>query len=122
MAVAPASVSLFKAYCERERCPFAIVGVADGSGNLTVADARFNNKPVDMSLDVLLGKPPRMERVAARKSQQSADAQTSVKMKLRDAAYRVLQHPAVADKTFLITIGDRFVGGLTAREQMVGPW
>ncbi len=122
MGVAPASVSLFKAYCERERCPFAIVGVADGSGNLTVADAKFNNKPVDMSLDVLLGKPPKMERVTARKSTQSAEAQSGVKLKLRDAAYRVLQHPTVADKTFLITIGDRFVGGLTAREQMVGPW
>ncbi len=122
MAVAPASVSLFKAYCERERCPFAIVGVADGSGNLTVADAKFNNKPVDMSLDVLLGKPPKMERVTTRKSTQSAETQTGVKLKLRDAAYRVLQHPTVADKTFLITIGDRFVGGLTAREQMVGPW
>ena len=122
MAVAPASASLFKAYCERERCPFAIVGVADGSGNLTVADAKFNNKPVDMSLDVLLGKPPKMERVTTRKFPQSAEAQASVKLKLRDAAYRVLQHPTVADKTFLITIGDRFVGGLTAREQMVGPW
>ena len=122
MAVAPASVSLFKAYCERERCPFAIVGVADGSGNLTVADAKFNNRPVDMSLDVLLGKPPKMERVTTRKSPHSAEAQTSVKLKLRDAAYRVLQHPTVSDKTFLITIGDRFVGGLTAREQMVGPW
>ncbi len=122
MAVAPASVSLFKAYCERERCPFAIVGVADGSGNLTVADAKFNNKPVDMSLDVLLGKPPKMERVATRRSPPVSEAQASVKLKLRDAAYRVLQHPTVADKTFLITIGDRFVGGLTAREQMVGPW
>ena len=122
MAVAPASVSLFKAYCERERCPFAIVGVADGSGNLTVADAKFNNKPVDMSLDVLLGKPPKMERVATRKSAQSELTQAGLKLKLRDMAYRVLQHPTVADKTFLVTIGDRFVGGLTAREQMVGPW
>ena len=122
MAVAPASVSLFKAYCERERCPFAIVGVADGSGNLTVADAKFNNKPVDMSLDVLLGKPPKMERVATRKSLPSAVPQAGAKLKLRDAAYRVLQHPTVADKTFLVTIGDRFVGGLTSREQMVGPW
>ena len=153
MAVAPASVSLFKAYCERERCPFAIVGVADGSGNLTVADAKFNNKPVDMSLDVLLGKPPKMERVAVRfpsprggggdkrvafgsggegggiatsggiaKPSPQPSPPGGGSLKLRDLAYRVLQHPAVADKTFLITIGDRFVGGLTAREQMVGPW
>ncbi len=128
VAVASASVSLFKAYCERERCPFAIVGVADGSGNLTVADAKFNNKPVDMSLDVLLGKPPKMERVTMRASvkhlppPQPSPAGGGSNAKLRDLAYRVLQHPTVADKTFLITIGDRFVGGLTAREQMVGPW
>jgi len=147
MAVAPASVGLFKAYCERERCPFAVVGVADGSGNLTVADAKFNNKPVDMSLDVLLGNPPKMERVATRRlspsprgggrdasvasgsggeggsnSDNAGIATPSPHLKLRDLAYRVLQHPTVADKTFLITIGDRFVGGLIAREQMVGPW
>jgi phosphoribosylformylglycinamidine synthase len=121
MAIAPKSLAAFKAFCARERCPFAVVGVADGSGNLTVADAKFNNQPVDMPLDVLLGKPPKMERNATRRSVASAEINANA-LKLRDVAYRVLQHPSVADKTFLITIGDRFVGGLTAREQMVGPW
>jgi phosphoribosylformylglycinamidine synthase len=121
MAIAPRSLSAFKAFCERERAPFAVVGVADGSGNLTVADAKFNNKPVDMPLEVLLGKPPKMERVANRKAA-TVDIFDTSNIKLRDAAYKVLQHPTVADKTFLVTIGDRFVGGLTAREQMVGPW
>jgi phosphoribosylformylglycinamidine synthase len=121
MAIAPRSLSAFKAFCERERAPFAVVGVADGSGNLTVADAKFNNKPVDMPLEVLLGKPPKMERVTTRNAAVVEAFDTS-NIKLRDAAYKVLQHPTVADKTFLVTIGDRFVGGLTAREQMVGPW
>ena len=121
LAIAPQNLATFKAFCERERCPFAVLGVADASGNLTVADARFSNKPVDMPLEVLLGKPPKMERNALRKAAPAVSLAPSA-LSLRDAAYRVLQHPAVADKTFLVTIGDRFVGGLTAREQMVGPW
>ncbi len=127
LAIAPKSLSHFKMFCERERAPFAVVGVADNSGNLTVADGKFSNKPVDMPLDVLLGKPPKMERVVTRKRPADVDAafasNKSVATKtLRDSAFRILQHPTVADKTFLVTIGDRFVGGLTAREQMVGPW
>ena len=121
LAIAPQSLATFKSFCERERCPFAVLGVADGSGNLTVADAKFSNKPVDMPLEVLLGKPPKMERNAVRKAAPGASLAASA-VSLRDVAYRVLQHPTVADKTFLVTIGDRFVGGLTAREQMVGPW
>ncbi|MBL8309993.1 MAG: phosphoribosylformylglycinamidine synthase [Burkholderiales bacterium] len=121
LAIAPQSLATFKSFCERERCPFAVLGVADASGNLTVADAKFSNKPVDMPLEVLLGKPPKMERKAQRKAAPAVPLAAST-LSLRDAAYRVLQHPAVADKTFLVTIGDRFVGGLTAREQMVGPW
>ncbi len=121
LAIAPQSLATFKAFCERERCPFAVLGVADGSGNLTVADAKFSNQPVDMPLEVLLGKPPKMERNATRKLAPAVPLAAGA-ANLRDSAYRVLQHPAVADKTFLVTIGDRFVGGLTAREQMVGPW
>jgi len=121
LAIAPQSLTTFKSFCERERCPFAVLGVADGSGNLTVADGKFRNEPVAMPLDVLLGKPPKMERNARRKPAPAAPLAASP-LSLRDAAYRVLQHPTVADKTFLVTIGDRFVGGLTAREQMVGPW
>ena len=121
LAIAPASLARFRAICERERCPFAVLGVADASGHLTVADPKFGDRPVDMPLDLLLGKPPRMHRRAMR--QQSPVVSVDIAaVPLRDLAYRVLQHPAVADKTFLITIGDRFVGGLTARDQMVGPW
>ncbi|MGL5001304.1 MAG: phosphoribosylformylglycinamidine synthase, partial [Casimicrobium sp.] len=124
LAIAPQSLTTFKSICARERSPFAVLGVADGSGNLTVADKKFDNKPVDMPLDVLLGKPPKMERDTKRRALSSSVANRSplTPKALRDVAFQVLQHPTVADKTFLVTIGDRFVGGLTAREQMVGPW
>ncbi|MFN3629321.1 MAG: phosphoribosylformylglycinamidine synthase, partial [Casimicrobiaceae bacterium] len=121
LAIAPGALPRFRAMCERERCPFAVVGVADGSGRLVVADPKFGNTPVDMPLDVLLGKPPRMHRQACHVAPAAVEP-LGQPLLLRDAAYRVLQHPAVADKTFLVTIGDRFVGGLTAREPMVGPW
>ena len=121
LAIAPDRLAAFRALCERERCPFSVLGVADGSGRLTVADAKFDNRPVDMPLDVLLGKPPKMERVTRRVTRRGLPLEARG-VSLRDAAYRVLQHPTVADKTFLVTIGDRFVGGSTAREQMVGPW
>jgi phosphoribosylformylglycinamidine synthase len=131
LAIAPQRLASFKAMCERERAPYAVLGIADSSGNLTVADKKFDNTPVNMPLDVLLGKPPKMERIAKRTqslspeqgSRAMAGGGKAVTSKhLRDIAFRVLQHPTVADKTFLVTIGDRFVGGLTAREQMVGPW
>jgi len=121
LAIAPSRLPEFAALCERERCPFAVVGVATDDNRLTVADRHFANKPVDMDMDALLGKPPRMTReVSHQPSLEVAFDPTSVELK--DAAYRVLRLPAVADKTFLITIGDRSVGGLTARDQMVGPW
>jgi phosphoribosylformylglycinamidine synthase len=125
LAIAPQSLGTFKAMCQRERAPFAVLGVADSSGNLTVADKKFNNTPVNMPLEVLLGKPPKMERNTKRKAPNASHAvprSPPTPKVLRDVAYKVLQHPTVADKTFLVTIGDRFVGGLTAREQMVGPW
>ncbi len=121
LAIAPKSLDLFKALCERERCPFAVVGKATRDGHLTVSDRHFKNNPVDMGMDVLLGKPPRMTRkvshVAPTLRPFSAEG-----LDLKDAAYRVLRHPAVANKSFLITIGDRTVGGYTARDQFVGPW
>ncbi|MCS6997126.1 MAG: phosphoribosylformylglycinamidine synthase [Casimicrobiaceae bacterium] len=121
LAIAKESLPRFRAICERERCPFAVLGVADASGRLVVADAKFGNTPVDMPLELLLGKPPRMHRRTQRVSLPAVAPLLRTKP-LREIAYRVLQHPAVADKTFLVTIGDRFVGGLTARDQMVGPW
>ncbi|MBI3041368.1 MAG: phosphoribosylformylglycinamidine synthase [Betaproteobacteria bacterium] len=121
LAVAPGGLDRFRAICERERCPFAVVGEATGDGQLVVSDPVFNNRPVDMELAVLLGKPPKMTRDVARARRELPPFDTT-RVDLREAAYRVLRLPAVADKTFLITIGDRTVGGLTARDQMVGPW
>ncbi len=121
MAVAQADLDRFKAICERERCPFAVVGTATDAHHLTVADSHFDNKPVDMDLSVLLGKPPKMTRdvKSIKKTFRHFDASN---VDLIDAAGKVLRLPGVADKTFLITIGDRSVTGLIARDQMVGPW
>ncbi len=121
MAIAQADLPRFKAICERERCPFAVVGIATEERHLTVADSHFNNKPVDMDLSVLLGKPPKMTRDVKSATRKLMVFDTS-HIDLKDAAARVLRLPGVADKTFLITIGDRSVTGLVAREQMVGPW
>ncbi|MGH8304382.1 MAG: phosphoribosylformylglycinamidine synthase, partial [Steroidobacteraceae bacterium] len=105
----------------RERCPFAVIGEITAGGQLCVRDPLFRDEPVDMPLEVLLGKPPRLRRnvVSARAARRRFD---TGRVELREAAYRVLRLPAVADKTFLITIGDRTVGGLISRDQLVGPW
>ncbi len=121
LTIAPASLERFAAICERERCPFAVVGEATDDGRLTLSDPVFGNRPVDMELEVLLGKPPKMTRTVAHVRRVLPPFDMSG-IKLNDAVYRVLRLPAVADKTFLITIGDRSVGGMTARDQMVGPW
>lgn len=121
MAVSQENLPLFEAICARERCPFAVVGVATEERHLTVADSHFDNKPVDMDLSVLLGKPPKMTRDVRSTAKKLNSFDTS-KIDLKDAAARVLRLPGVADKTFLITIGDRSVTGLIARDQMVGPW
>ena len=111
----------FRRLCERERCLFAVVGEARADDALVVDDPLYGDRPVDMPLEVLLGKPPRMHREVKRRQTQlqPLDLQS---MSLRDAAFRVLRLPSVADKTFLVTIGDRSVGGMCARDQMVGPW
>lgn len=121
MAVLQEDLPRFKALCERERCPFAIVGYATEERHLTVADNHFNNNPVDMDLSVLLGKPPKMTRDVKSTAKYLTTFNTQ-KIDLKDAVSRVLRLPGVADKTFLITIGDRSVTGLIARDQMVGPW
>jgi phosphoribosylformylglycinamidine synthase len=120
LAVAADHIGAFGALCARERCPWAVVGETTTERRLLVSDRLFGNAPVDMPVEVLLGKPPRMTRSVERVSRRG-DA-LPVVTDLREAALRVLQLPAVADKTFLVTIGDRSVGGLTARDQMVGPW
>ena len=111
----------FAKICERERAPFAVLGEIDGTGVLVLEDKKNGTRPVDMPLDVLLGKAPKMLRdVRAVQPPQAPLALADID--LRDAAYRLLKFPAVADKTFLISIGDRTVGGMISRDQMVGPW
>ncbi|HEY1959298.1 MAG TPA: phosphoribosylformylglycinamidine synthase [Polyangiaceae bacterium] len=111
----------FRAICDRERCPFAVLGNATTDGKLVVADSHFGNAPVDVPLEVILGKPPKMRRDVKHEPAPRAAFDVS-KIDSREAAYRVLRFPAVADKSFLVTIGDRTVGGLVARDPMVGPW
>jgi phosphoribosylformylglycinamidine synthase len=121
LAVDAADFERFKAICERERCPFAVVGVATEEAHLTVTDSHFGNNAVDMPLNVLLGKAPRMHRSASRENELGDDFDAST-LAIDEAVTRVLHHPAVASKSFLITIGDRTITGLVARDQMVGPW
>ena len=121
LAIAPASLPLVEQFCVRERCPFAVVGEATAEQQLVVVDPLFNNNAVDMDMDVLLGKPPRMHRDVKTLAPKLPALDTS-NIDLKVAVYRVLRLPTVADKSFLINIGDRSVGGLTARDQFVGPW
>jgi phosphoribosylformylglycinamidine synthase len=121
LALVPGTVEQFKALCERERCPFAAVGEITADGLLKVSDPVLHAVPVDMPIDVLLGKAPRMTRdvqsVAKRSSPLTTDG-----VALSDSLDRLLKLPTIADKSFLITIGDRTVSGLISRDQMVGPW
>jgi len=121
LSVPAARLATFEQICERERAPFAIVGEATERKDLVVEDPHFANRPIDLQLDVLLGKPPRMHRreTTLARPQHPLDLGGAT---LAEAVKRVLSHPTVADKSFLITIGDRSVGGLIVRDQMVGPW
>jgi phosphoribosylformylglycinamidine synthase len=120
MAIAPESLPQFQAFCERERCPFAVIGVATEEKQLVLSD-KDAAPPVDMPMNVLLGKPPKMHRdVTSVRHEITPLALTGVD--LQQSVIAVLSHPTVASKRFLITIGDRTVGGLTHRDQMVGPW
>jgi phosphoribosylformylglycinamidine synthase len=121
LSVDAADLARFEAICKRERCPFAVVGEATAELQLTVTDSQFGNNPVDMPLNVLLGKAPRMHRSAVREAE-LGDAFDAGQVDLAEAIERVLHHPAVASKSFLITIGDRSITGMVARDQMVGPW
>jgi len=111
----------FRGFCARERCPFAVVGEATEEKRLVVTDPHFRNTPIDLPIEVLLGKPPRMHRreVSRPRPLRSLDLSG---LGLKEAVRRVLAHPAVADKSFLVTIGDRCVTGLICRDPMVGPW
>src|SRR5437870_9388645 len=121
LAVAAERIGEFESICERERCPAAVVGVVTDDGRLVVEDRQFRNEPVEMELSVLLGKPPRMTREVRRRRSHPAPLALQ-DVALADACHRVLRHPTVARKTFLVSIGDRTVGGLCARDPFVGPW
>ncbi|EPP4082366.1 phosphoribosylformylglycinamidine synthase [Vibrio cholerae] len=121
LAVAVEDMPLFDAICQRERAPYAVVGEATEERHLTLEDRHFANTPIDMPMDILLGKPPKMHRDASTLKVSSPALERSG-IELNEAVERVLRLPAVAEKTFLITIGDRSVTGLVARDQMVGPW
>ena len=121
LAVAPEQLATFDAICRRERAPYAVIGEATEERHLSLDDRHFDNQPIDLPLDVLLGKTPKMlrdvSRLAAAGTPLVRDA-----IQLDEAVKRVLHLPVVAEKTFLITIGDRTVTGMVARDQMVGPW
>jgi phosphoribosylformylglycinamidine synthase len=121
LAISPESLALFRAICERERCPFAVLGTATDDGRLLVTDSALNKTPVDVELAMVLGKPPKMLRDVKR-APPPRRALALADITLAAAASRVLYHPAVAAKTFLVSIGDRTVGGLCARDPFVGPW
>ncbi len=121
LGIAPQELERFRAICERERCPFAVLGTATAEGQLVVADPQFGGKPVDLAMETLLGKPPKMLRDVKRVERFPAPFDPGG-IDLKEAAYRVLRHPSVADKTFLVSIGDRTVGGLCSRDPFVGPW
>jgi phosphoribosylformylglycinamidine synthase len=120
LAIAPEHLQAFAALCARERCPYAVIGEATAERQLVVSDA-LAETPIDLPLSVLLGKPPRTTRDATRVPPAVAPFATSG-IDLPEALRRVLRLPTVADKTFLVTIGDRTVGGMSARDQMVGRW
>jgi phosphoribosylformylglycinamidine synthase len=121
LALQPEALPMFQQMCERERCPFAVVGVVSDAPQLVLEDGPGGERAIDMPMDVLLGNPPRMHRVVQRVPRREEPlALTGVK--LEQVAFDVLRHPTVASKRFLVTIGDRTVGGLSSRDPMVGPW
>ncbi|MEA3304100.1 MAG: phosphoribosylformylglycinamidine synthase, partial [Pseudomonadota bacterium] len=121
MAVDSDRLDEFRSICERERCPYAVVGAATDEDHLLLGDRHFDNQPIDMPMSLLFGKPPKMLRDVT--SRQALPAALDLPdVSLKEMATRVLRLPAVADKSFLITIGDRSITGQVARDQMVGPW
>ena len=121
LAVDPEHLPRFTAICERERCPFAVVGETIAEEHIRLDDSHFSNSPIDLPMELLFGKPPKMHREvkSAQLPKTSFDASD---LDLHESIKRVLALPAVASKNFLITIGDRTITGLVHRDQMVGPW
>ncbi|TCB36321.1 phosphoribosylformylglycinamidine synthase [Acinetobacter sp. ANC 4910] len=121
LAIKPESLALFESICARERCPFAVLGEATEARQLTVNDPLFENKAVDMPMQVMLGGTPRMSR-SYETIERKGDDFDVAQVDLKDAIFRVLKNPTVASKSFLITIGDRSITGMVARDQLVGRW
>ncbi len=121
MTIEPDRLAVFEALCRRERCPYAVLGALTEDRTLEVRDRHFGNAPVEMPMDVLFGKPPKMSRSAGRSVATPVPWQAA-SLDLGEALDRVLRFPTVADKSFLIHIGDRTVGGMSARDQLVGRW
>jgi phosphoribosylformylglycinamidine synthase len=121
LALKAGRVDEFAALCERERCPYAVVGEITGDGQLSVSDVLLGGMPVDMPVEVLLGNTPRMRRIAASRPKASVPLSTA-NSTIGASLDRLLTLATIADKSFLITIGDRSVGGMISRDQMVGPW
>ena len=121
MAVTPEALPLFDEMCRRERAPYAVVGIATDDRELVLEDGPNGERPIDMPMDVLLGKPPKVHRDVTRVARTEAPLNLTG-VQLDEVAFSVLRHPTVASKRFLITIGDRTVGGMSHRDQMVGPW
>ena len=122
LAISKESLPIFKDLCERERCPFAVAGEAIAEQNLILSDEHFKNNPIDIPIELLLGNPPKMIRRDKKIIENNNSPLSTLHSPLNEIVHRVLTHPAVADKGFLITIGDRSVTGMVVREQMVGPW
>jgi len=120
LAVEPEHLARFDTICRRERCPYAVVGEATEEHHLAVSDSQFDNKPVDLPMGLLFGKPPKMHRVAEHGDAPEDDFYPN--LPVAECLARVLRFPAVGSKSFLVTIGDRSVTGMVARDQMVGPW
>ncbi|KZY46619.1 MULTISPECIES: phosphoribosylformylglycinamidine synthase [unclassified Oleiphilus] len=121
IAVLPQDLERFEAICARERCPYAVIGDALEEHDLTLEDPHFDNKPVDLPMSVLFGKPPKMHRSVESEAFTKPMFESS-QIDIKEAAERILRLPSVASKSFLITIGDRSITGMVARDQMVGPW
>jgi phosphoribosylformylglycinamidine synthase len=121
LCIDPEQLATFESMCARERCPVAVIGEITADRQLVISDPLSPHRPVDMPVELLLGNPPRMTRIATRRRRPRQALDTAA-IELREALYRLLRLPTVADKTFLVTIGDRTVGGLISRDSMVGPW
>ena len=122
LAIAPENLTKFSSICERENCPFAVIGHATQDKQLILHDNKYNNQPINIDIDILLGKPPRTTKDVVSTPLVVENTLDTNKLDTVTELYKVISHPTVASKSFLITIGDRSVGGMTVRDQMIGRW